>query len=201
MLNDQFITGPMLWELALCYTKHINNGCLPRIQNAWDSVWTEEISRGLRITFESINEQINKIHEDLPLDEEFLFSYKNQIFETSLQVFHDSCSIINKTDDKREYFNKIATKIDEEYAFLVKHNKEALNETLQKYFNNNFKPTVSNNLKNRVYTWFEDYEKEAEIFKKMLLQEFQNKGSNVDLLIDQMFLRYNTMIFKEISSK
>lgn len=46
-MNGKFVTGAMLLELADSYTKSINEGSVPNIQNAWTYVCQNECQRAI----------------------------------------------------------------------------------------------------------------------------------------------------------
>lgn len=142
---------------------------------------------------------IQDIHKELPLEDSVLADFKNNLFSSSIEVFHNSCSILDKEQDK-VFMNKLSVKIDEEFVALLKLNKYALSTQIENYFNFEFKAKVNKNLKNGVYASFEDYDKEVQLFKHTLMQDLGHKDESVELLVDKMFLRFNGMVYKEISS-
>jgi len=60
-LNGQNLNGPMLLEVAAAYTKAINEGQIPVIQNAFDYMQVSELQN----SFKSIENQLEKKLKDL----------------------------------------------------------------------------------------------------------------------------------------
>ena len=75
-LKDQFITGPMLADLAWSYAKTLNDGGIPKISSTWEYMVHAENQKGLDHALRYITEQFNQIHSQLPIDEKLLVSYK-----------------------------------------------------------------------------------------------------------------------------
>lgn len=144
----------------------------------------------------------NKIREvisQLPMDDDQLLSHKNTIFKDSVRHFQGR-SMIQTNEVSEIYIEKIADKLEEEYFTLLKENRLITKQVLNEYFNKNFKQMVNSNLKSEKYTCFEDYDKEVELFKEVFVKDMRGRASNIELLVDQIFLRYNSLIYKEISS-
>ena len=123
-----------------------------------------ENQKGLDHALRYITEQFNQIHSQLPIDEKLLVSYKNNIFKDSVKIFQE-ISIIDGERNNDALLDKIAQKLEDEYLHLIKQNKNKVKDLIQNYFNDKFKATVKENLRKELYTCFEDYDKEAELFK------------------------------------
>lgn len=198
-LNDQFINGRMLADLATSYAKSLNQGAIPQIGSAWDYVCDSENQKGLQAAFAALEKQIKEVISDLPMDDDLLLNYKNTVFKDTVKVFNEA-SLIQDSQKHEFYMEKIITKLEQEYTKLIKENKIIAKQVLDTYFTQNFKPIVTDNLKQEKYQCFEDYDKEVEYFKITFKKDMAGKATNIDLLIDQIFLRYNSLIYKEISS-
>jgi hypothetical protein len=198
-LNDQFINGRMLADLAISYAKSLNQGSIPQIGSAWDYVCDSENLKGLEAAFKALEKQVKEVIPDLPMDDNLLLNYKNTVFKDIVKIFNEA-SLIQEGQNREIYIEKIVTKLEEEYTYLIKENKNITKQVLDTYFTQNFKPLVTENLKQEMYQSFQDYDKEVEYFKITFVKDMQGKATNVELLIDQIFLRYNSLVYREISS-
>ena len=167
-LKDKFITGPMLADLAWSYAKTLNDGGIPKISSTWEYMVNAENQKGLDRALRNITDQINEIQKDLPIDENMLINYKNTVFKNSVKIFQE-ISIVDNEKNNDILLEKIAEKLEEEYLNLIRINKIKIKELIQDYFNDKFRPMVKENLRKELYTWFEDYDKEAELFKGKMI--------------------------------
>jgi len=199
MLNNQFINGPMLADLAASYTKSLNQGGIPKIDSAWEYMCESENQKGLEYAFKSMKNEIQHLTEQLPIDDHLLLTHKNEIFKNCIKKFHQ-ISMVQDAETSEGSIEKISLKLEDEYSELLKENRRVVKQVLNKYFDQNFKTMVTTNLQQEKYTCFEDYDKEADLFKATFIEDMRGKASNVELLIDQIFLRFNTLIYKDLSS-
>lgn len=133
------------------------------------------------------------------MNEEVLLDHKNTLFKNTVRVFQDT-SMIQDSAKAEEFIEKIANNLEEEYSYLLQENLVVAKNILNTYFNDKFKPVVNENLRKERYSSFEDYDKEAENFRVIFIREMRDKITNVELLVDQIFIRFNSLTYKEISS-
>jgi hypothetical protein len=159
----------------------------------------QKIKNNFEEAIKYLNNRIKEVISQLPMDDDQLLTHKNTIFKDTVRLFQGR-SMIQSNDASEMFIEKIADKLEEEYFSLLKENRSITKQVLNEYFKLNFKQMVNSNLKSEKYACFEDYDKEVELFKEVFIKDMRGRASNIELLIDQIFLRYNSLIYKEISS-
>ncbi|CAI2381661.1 unnamed protein product [Moneuplotes crassus] len=198
-LNQTFINGSMLGDLAVAYTKSLNQGSVPRIESCWDYMIEAENKKGILTAFRSMQDQLNELISDLPMNEEQLQDHKNSILNHTIRVFQE-ISIISKDQNLGSHIENISNKLEQEFLNVLRENREVTKSLLEAYFDKHFKPLVNKNLSLQKYKNFQDYNKEMEMFRAQFSKEMKDKGSNIELMIDQIFFRFNSLVYQEISS-
>jgi Guanylate-binding protein, C-terminal domain len=113
LLKNQIINGPMLIELAEAYSKALNGGKIPTIENAWNYVQASELDRAFK---EVVGGELDKLlHEritkKIPLSEEAFKVECQKIKNECLLSFKSKalCGEMQTNAKGMEYIEKLKT--------------------------------------------------------------------------------------------
>lgn len=196
-LNGQMLNGPMVIELSMAYVEALNTGKIPTIESAWDYMCSEENQKALKSAINFINEETGKLSKALPIDPTNLFKHREEVHFNSQEIFSQNILSGMDKEVEKEYLLKLSKVIEDNYRNLERQNDAASNEVVRKYFENNFRDIVRQNLRNDKYENYDDYEKDLELFK----EEFREKirGDHFEKCLNDILTKFNERVFKEIS--
>ena len=103
--ENTLISGPMLVEMANAYCDALNQGSIPTIESAWDYVWQEEVTKGVKQALES-DEVWDYIEwlckSSKPLTDAQIEHEREQVLATAMRMFESGgCSMLNENDNHK----------------------------------------------------------------------------------------------------
>lgn len=123
-MNNKRISGKVLADLIELYVKAINDGAVPNITSAWESVVDHERERFFKKAQQTYLQKIKRI--ELPMDEieqmKELFKLRNEAFNTLKEGF----KLDDETADKQER----EIKLKELELYIDQHERDARKSNL-----------------------------------------------------------------------
>lgn len=187
----------MLVELANAYVDALNTGKVPTIANAWDYMCSEENQRALRASMDFIRTESNKFTSYLPQENKIILKQKDAIFKTAEEMFYKG--VINgiSKDDEKEYLAKLTACLIDNFKQIELKNESISTSKVKKFFEDNFRDVVRQNLRNDKYDSFEDYEKDLEVFKEQFKTQFP--GDHFEKVLSEILVKFNDKLLKDLS--
>ena len=197
-MNNQYLNGSMLIELAKAYVEALNTGKMPTIESAWDYMCGEENQKAMKASIHYIQSKIDKISERLPIDSSDLNKFEENLTAESENIFFQNIMSGIQKEEEKQLLSKIKKFMGETFEKLHKRNTSACMEFVTKFFDQNFKNIVRQNLRNENYTTIEDYEKDLEVFKEDFRRNF--KGAHFEKCLEQILQKFNEKVGKDITA-
>ena len=188
----------MIAELAMAYVDALNTGRIPTILSAWDYMVSEENQRALRSVYDFSKKSADNIFKQLPVSNSVIESTKAKVFNKAEEMFSQSTMSGVSKEKITESLTKIKIFIEDCFKTVILRNNSLSVESVQKYFESNFRDVVRQNLRNDKYQCDEDYDKDLESFKQSFHSEFQ--GEDFDRYLEDILSKFNQRVYRDISS-
>ena len=202
--NKKPLTGAMLIELIQSILDSINKGSIPVIENSWKYVLQNEFIKNSKDIINKFVNEIKKYREDNKNNPDFMKNIKKYSRSTAQNYIKDfiNNNILDE-DNKKEFSEKLQSKINSELNKFDKENEKIFEEKFNKEINKLSEEFLSQftNKENNIYKdnyskFFEDIESFKEKANK-LTPDFTNKNEIMfDKIITLMRKYFNEQIFR-----
>ena len=201
--NKKPLTGAMLVELVQSILDSINKGSIPVIENSWKYVLQNEFIKSSKDLINKFMNEIKQYREDNKNSPEFLKNVKKYSRNTAQNYIKEFLkNNILDEDNKKEFSEKLQTKINSELNKYDKENEKIFEEKFNVEINKLSDEFISKFIgENNIYKdnypkFFEDFES----FKEKACQltpDFPNKNEILlDKIVGIMRKFFNEQIFK-----
>ena len=197
--HGQFITGSMLVVLVQSILDAINGGGIPVIENSWKYVMKNECVNKGKELIDLFVKELREHRDKNKNKEDFYANMKTDTYLISqkyIKKFINDNSL--DEDTKREFTEKLKTKINNELSRFNKENEKLFEEKFIKDLNllsNKFMQNFTNSdiYENNSYQFFQDFED----FREKAISSTPDFSKKNEILFDKILL----IIKKFINSK
>ena len=189
-LNGKVLTGAMLVEFVQSVLDSINSGGIPVIEDSWRYIMKNECIKNTKELINKFTLEINKYKDENKNKKDFLKNikkYTKNLGDKYIKEFLNN-NLIDDEDSKKEFSEKLQTKIEQE---LVRFNKE-IDKITEEKFENDLSAEANKfieNLKNvdyskNYYQYFDD----VELFKEKNANMSLDFPAKEQILFDKVML-------------
>ena len=180
MFNKMPLSGEMLVGLIQSILDSINKGSIPVIENSWKYVLQTEFIKSSKTIVDKFIEEINRYRESNKNNMNIMKNIKNyskNLAEKYINEFIQSNALDD--DNKKEFSEKLESKINNELEKFDKENskifEEKFNKELDKISSEFISKFASYNNNQNYSKFFEDFENFRESIKD-ITPDFENKN-------------------------
>ena len=201
--NKKLVSGSMLIELLQSILDSINKGNVPVIENSWKYVLQNEFIKDSKDLISKFVNEIKKSREDNKNNIEFMKNIKKYSRATAQHYLNDFFkNHILDEDNKKEFSDKLQSKLNSELAKFDKENEKIFEEKFNTELNKLSDKFISDFLEeNSIHRdnypkFFEDFD----LFKEKAMKltpDFPNKNTILfDKIISIMRKYFNEQIYR-----
>ena len=157
-LNGKPLSGAMLATLAESYTKSINGGAVPNIENAWSYICQNECGKALHESIETFEEILGaKGYSRVPLEEDELKDVYAEAKREAMAIYKKKAIGNQGTELIRDLKEKIKFK----YQDLKEENERQSAQYCTSFLIDSYQ-CIDAKLKGKEFPSFSEYEQELE---------------------------------------
>ena len=195
--NKKLISGSMLIELLQSIIDSINKGSVPVIENSWKYVLQNEFIKDSKDLINKFVNEIKKSREDNKNNIEFMKNIKKYSRTKAQHYLNDFFkNHILDEDSKKEFSDKLQSKLNSELAKFDKENEKIFEEKFNTELNKLSDKFISDFLEeNSIHRdnypkFFEDFD----LFKEKAMKltpDFPNKNT---IFFDKIIIHYEKVL-------
>ena len=134
-IGGKRISASMLIEAAEAYTKAINKGGVPNIENAWTYICQEESEKAFKNCLKSINQKVKEL-ENKGVDISDTENFKNIIRKYIINDFKDM--VIGEDKDISKFVDRLEIEIVKKLEIIINDKKYEMRKMVEKTFDSEY---------------------------------------------------------------